>query len=48
VRYPIAVRAAVAKVIAFYVPVKFQRKASSPPPQAGRVIEFRVPERKPA
>lgn len=42
----IAVRDAVAKIIEFYVPINFRRKASAPPPQAGKVIEFRLPEKK--
>jgi len=45
----IAVRDEVAKVIEFYIPINFRRKASAPPPpQVGRVIEFRLPEKKPA
>ena len=39
-----------AKVIAYHVPDRFRKKGADwkPSDQCGKVIEFRVPEKKPA
>lgn len=39
-----------AKVIAYYIPERFWKKSTNgrPSDQCGKVIEFRVPEKKPA
>jgi len=39
-----------AKVIAYYIPERLRKKSPNcmPPDQHGKVIEFRVPEKKPA
>lgn len=41
--------AAVAKVIEFYIPIRFSKRVKLlPPEQRGRVIEFRLPTQKSA
>ena len=41
-----------ARVIVYYIPERFGKKSATsvplPPDQYGKVIEFRVPEKKPA